>query len=329
MTVPSATISLCSRKRADALPSLIPALLGITLFLLRREDAAKAIRETLSACATTLIPSLFPFMVCSEVLLRGGLGELLPRRLLTPFCRLLRLTPNALSALLLGWLCGFPVGARCILRAEKEGRVGREECTRVLLVGGIPSPAFLLGAMGEEKLCGRRIGAILYLSALAISLLLVILLAPSKQEAEKSLAASSFSESRPAPPLVRLLTESVASALGGVLLVCSYVLFFSAISGTLLPLLAKLGVPPLGLALAASLLEIAGGMRHALSLAHRRGGILVGAFAAGWSGLSVHLQVIALSEGRGFPIRKYLLLKLLQGSLCFLSVGLLLLLLPL
>jgi hypothetical protein len=43
--------------------------------------------------------------------------------------------------------------------------------------------------------------------------------------------------------------------------------------------------------------------------------VLTAAFA-GWSGISVHCQIIALCGGRGLSFKPYLLAKGLQGVLC-------------
>ena len=55
------------------------------LLVLRNSEAAvKYMGRGLSLCAETVIPSLFPFMVLSELLVASGAGEALGRLLAKP-----------------------------------------------------------------------------------------------------------------------------------------------------------------------------------------------------------------------------------------------------
>lgn len=296
---------------------LLPFLCALPLMLVPGAETAEAVRASLALCYFSVIPSLFPFLVLSELLLRGGLGELLPRALLRPLEKRLSLSSHAVTALLLGWLCGFPVGARCLLGAREEGRISDEECERALLFCGIPSPAFLIGAVGGRIAGGRRTGVMLYALCVGVSLLLGLLLARfDRAKQKKEVSPLACRAESPTPRMSRLLTEAVGGALGGILQVCAYVLFFSAVSALGKTLLEWCGAPMGVSAIVASLLEISGGMQAAIALEAPKLCIPLAAFCAGWSGLSVHLQVLALAKDHPIAVGRYLGVKLLQGLLC-------------
>ncbi len=303
------------------------------LFLLLRnaELAISYIHKGLLLCARTVIPSLFPFMVLSELLISGGADRLLPRWLARPMERLLFLPREGCCAILLGWICGFPVGARCVCMAYDRGSLSKEQAERALCISNSPSSAFLINAVGISLWDSRRFGLTLYATVLGVSLLYGILLGQQSKKRhwehdDPNTALSPLT----ANPLsgAALFTQSVRSATGSILLVCAYILFFSAFVGTLGVILGRFGVSvPLRSGIFA-FFEISGGMSAAAELENAFLAACLSAFAAGWSGLSVHFQVLSVSEGRGLSFGQYFRSKLLQGLLCALIFGILLILFP-
>ena len=86
--------------------------------ILRNSEVAIAgMTRGLKLCVSTVIPSLFPFMVLSELIVSSGavvpVGKLLSR----PFRWLFGIRGEGSVAVLLGALCGFPVGAKSAVRA--------------------------------------------------------------------------------------------------------------------------------------------------------------------------------------------------------------------
>ena len=63
---------------------ILTALLFAALLLLHPEQAGAAVRDGLTLCAATVIPSLFPFFVLTALLLRLGLDSVL-RPVCAPF----------------------------------------------------------------------------------------------------------------------------------------------------------------------------------------------------------------------------------------------------
>ncbi|MBR5616217.1 MAG: hypothetical protein IKW66_05290, partial [Clostridia bacterium] len=98
------------------------ALLMALLLVSRSQITMEHMRSGMLICVRTMIPSLFPFMVVSELIVKSGAGEMAaryPAALLRP---LLCIPSEAICALLLGWLCGFPVGSRVAADYLRAGR---------------------------------------------------------------------------------------------------------------------------------------------------------------------------------------------------------------
>ena len=101
------------------------------------------------------------------------------------------------------------------------------------------------------------------------------------------------------------------------LTVCAYVVFFSALTGALGCAVGDTGrFGEIGYTWLSGILEMTGGISLASSLSNREWGLILTAAFAGWSGISVHCQVMTLCAGRGLSFKPYLIAKAVQGILC-------------
>ncbi len=296
----------------------------LLLILFHSDTAILYMSQGLSLCAKTVIPSLFPFMVLSELLVASGGGELLGRVCQRPLRMLFGISGAGGCALMMGLVCGFPVGTKTAVSLCRRGDITPTELSRLICFCNIPSSAFLINALGNSLFGSHRFGLLSYLICLASALLCAALmhrLAPlDKQEPHQGCER--------APALgVTTFTGAVTSAATAMLYVCAYVVFFSALVGTLGHLLAKTGLGQTALSLIFGLFELSGGVLQASAISKPAIGRVVAIFLCGWSGLSVHLQILSLCDSlpRGsVAVRPYLLAKLAQaviGTLLFLIVS--------
>ena len=294
-----------------------------TFFLLLiLRNAAAAIRymgRGLTLCAQTVIPSLFPFMVVSELLVTSGAGEALGRLFSRVMRWLFGLSGAGASAVFLGSFCGFPIGARTAVALLDRNVISKEECQHLLTFVNNPSSAFLISAVGLSIFGSRQLGVILYGVVLGcgflVGLLTRFLLGRGKAPAEHPHFPSGLRVDG-ITSLPAALAGAISSSTSAMLTVCAYVVFFSAVTGALEWIADGRGaVGGTACLLLCGRLEMTGGISRAAALPREWGVILTAAFA-GWSGISVHCQVMTLCGGRGLSFRPYLLAKAAQGLLC-------------
>lgn len=285
--------------------------------VLRNSDAAiEYMGRGLTLCARTVIPSLFPFMVLSELIVSSGAGEAFGRL----FSRLMRwvfgLSGAGASAVFLGSMCGFPVGARTAVSLYDRNMISKVECEHLLTFTNNPSSAFLITAVGVSLFGNRHLGIILYVTVLGTSLFVGFLARFFLRGRGKPEVHHHF-PSGLHPGGVEMFTSAVSTAATGMLTVCAYVIFFSAIMGALGSMMSGGRVMgEVGYTLLCGFLELTGGISEAASLSAWEPAIVLAAGIAGWSGLSVHCQVLTLCGGRGLSFRPYLCAKAIQGVLC-------------
>ena len=304
-----------------ALPSVAKAgfwLMSTFCFVLvlRNADAAvEYMGRGLTLCAKTVIPSLFPFMVVSELLVSSGAGEALGRLFSGVMRRIFGISGAGASALFLGSMCGFPVGARTAVALFDRGVISKAECQHLLTFTCNPSSAFLVTAVGVSLYDSRALGVTLYCVVLGCGLLTGFLarffLRSPNEPAEHPHFPSGLR-----PCCVEAFTGAISSSATGMLTVCAYVVFFSALTGVLGCAIQSKGLlGGRGYAILCGILEMTGGISEAAGLGGETGLILTAVFA-GWSGLSVHCQVMTLCGGRGLSFKPYIAAKAFQGLLC-------------
>ena len=283
-------------------PFLLLILLMIPVY---GEAMSAGITRGIRLCVTTIIPSVFPFMILSSMMIGYSVFDHM-EFLSRPFERIFRINGSGLPAFLCGMLCGFPLGAKCAAEAYERGLLSKDECERLIGFSSNASPAFLIcgiGAMRKSIAEGILLYAVMLISAIITGLLLGRKKAPSMQICTEGTQSFSF-------------TDSVERAGIGTLYVCSYLLLFSAFIGILQAfvfkntLICAFILPFLEIGSATSFLSSAD-IPPFLSLS-------LTAFSASFGGLSVHLQAAGLLRGTGISMKRYYLAKAFQGGLAFL-----------
>lgn len=301
------------------------SLFCLLLIFKNGEIASDYIHRGLLLCAKSVIPSLFPFMVLSELLISGGMGDRIIGKIALPLSKAFFLPPAAVSAVLLGLVCGFPIGAKTVASAYRRGKLSKREAERALCISNHPSSAFVVAAVGTSLWGNTRFGVFLYLTVISVALLFGVI--DGLWERKRTKPQESSVQTGDDPVYLKgakLFTESIRSATGGILLVCAYVVFFSALMGAVSAIFLDLGAPDSLSSIVFSLLELSQGVSHASHAENILQAAVLTAFTCGWSGLSVHCQVISVCDGLDISFRRYFLAKFAQALLCALLFGILL-----
>ena len=298
-----------NRWRADA----CRVLCGVLIWFLA--DAARiraAAAEALVLCGRSVVPALFPFLAVSSLLISLGFGEWLSPFFSSLMAPLFRLPGQASSALLLGLIGGYPIGAQTAAGLYKEGLLTEGEAERLLTFCNNSNPVFLISVLGVGVFGSVRAGVWLWLIHVASALLTGLCF----RGGGKRPAGRRVSRAVPcrAVSLSTAFVGAIRDAAGGMLSVCAFVVFFYVLAKPLAAAGTFLGPALVGAVELFSLSAL---------LPATPFGFLLAAGCAGWGGLSVLCQTAAVLEGSGLPLRPCLLGKLLQAALSVLLAALL------
>ena len=99
-----------------------------------------------------MIPTLFPFMILSGIMIRMNLTEYFSMLLTPLFKPLFSVNGNGAYCIILGFLCGFPMGAKVVADLYERGKLSHEEASRLLAfcnnIGPIYMISFVLPLLG-------------------------------------------------------------------------------------------------------------------------------------------------------------------------------------
>ncbi|MEQ2371230.1 hypothetical protein WMO28_09785 [Blautia sp. CLA-JM-H16] len=123
--------------------------------LLHPQDALAAAKDGLSLWLNVMIPTLLPFLILTGILLKTGNIQKLLRPLSPAGKILLGLSPAGLYVLILGLLCGYPMGAKLAHDLYIEQQISRREGEYLLTFSCNASPAFILSYLSRDCLDER------------------------------------------------------------------------------------------------------------------------------------------------------------------------------
>ena len=217
-------------------------------------------------------------------------------------------------AWLLGILCGFPIGIKCALSLYERGKISRAELEHLSTFCNTPSSAFLVGAVGASLFGSQKFGIILYASHV-ISSVIIGFVGRFWFSGKKKEYFLLCEERERRQGAASVFSSSVTSSATSMLFICAFVLFFSSLTGILRLLLESIRIADGARALLFGFFEMTGGVFAASELPLA---LAVPAVAAitGWSGLSVHFQLIGICGERKISFCAYFIAKAASAVLC-------------
>ena len=215
-----------SMKNKIYIFSAIIVLIGLIAVPTQCMEAAG---RGLNLCQTVIIPSLFPFFVCSKLLIQLGFVAILGKKCGFIMRPLFNVPGNGAFAFCVGILSGYPVGAKAVSELYEQSLCTKSEAERLLALCNNSGPLFIIGAVGTGMYHSPQIGILLYaahiLSAITIGLLFRFYkrkdIPSEKRNSNASIIiASNFGE---------VMGNAIKDSILSTVMVCGYILFFSVL----------------------------------------------------------------------------------------------------
>lgn len=322
-------------------------LFAISLVLFSRSNVSAA-RSGLQLWATAVIPSLFPFFISTELLSYTNLISLLGKGMKKIMMPLFQVPGECFFPFLMGFLSGYPVGAKIVTQFYHSGICSKEQAERLLAFTNNSGPLFIVGTVGITLFGSTQIGILLLVTHILSSISIGILLGVYHRfHKKKNLSFSStphisnlakidcsFSH------LGEILGSSIINATQTILLIGGFVVFFSVVLSILkqshiLTALANLINPLLSIfhinttfatPILTGILELTNGVQAVTQIMNKEISIriILCALLLGFGGISVFLQVFSISAKEKLSMKPYFIGKSLQGILAALYTSLLL-----
>lgn len=268
-------------------------------------------RNAVDICFEMIIPTLFPFFICSGLLIYSGFCEVLSK--LFRFCMkpLFGISPSGSSAFILGIISGYPLGAITAGELYSNNYLSKTEAERLLAFCNNSGPLFILASVGIAVYSDIKIGVMLYISHILAAITVGALFRFYKRN---DFTAPPTVMTSPKRGIGEIFNIALQNAISSMLTVCGAVLFFSVISRLILNLVS---LPPTADAVLSGLTEFVTGTVKLSSLTEALSKkLILTSFIVGFAGLSVHAQVMAVIAKYNLSLKPYIIGKLLHGFLC-------------
>ena len=325
---------------------IIFVLIAVLLVVFSRSNL-EATKSGLELWAFTVVPSLFPFFVITNLLSQTKVVRTIGR-LLDKLMRPLFNVPGIGGfAFVMGLISGYPVGAKIVSDFREPKLVSKDEGERLLAFTNNSGPLFILSSVGIGMFGDTKTGILLLCTHILACITVGIILGKfSKKtdeefrskinnELEKSKKITDNKKNRNKEISIKnlgeVLSNSINNSISTILLIGGFVVIFSIILSILnrtqiLDMLSMLLKPILQIfnidtnfakPLLSGIIELTNGVKQVSGI-HIKAisqNIILCAFLLGFGGFSVLLQVFSIVSKTDLSMKKYVAGKLMQGIL--------------
>lgn len=308
------TLKIMFKKKYNSLVQTLFAILALylTYLLLRYPEYALEYAYTgLILWFKKMIPTLLPFMILSGIMVRMNLTERFAACFHPIFRTLFKTSLNGSYVILMGMLCGFPMGARVIGELCHSGRLSEEEGAFLLTfcnnIGPIYFISFVMSTLGISGNYFPFI--IMYGVPLCYGIILSRLpLSPIQPDSvntgTKAYKTADIKTAK-TPSLLLAIDDSVISGLIGIGKLGGYMVFFNLLNIMFLPFAS---LPEKYLAFCNCALEITSGISRIGSA-----GFYMILILLPFGGFSCIAQTYSMIKETNLSISAYFLHKCIQS----------------
>lgn len=204
-----------------------PVVMSLILICLILTKPAMCLSYSLSGLQlwfNRMVPTLFPFMVLSGIMVRMQLTDTFVSLLKPVLSPLFKVSPSCIYGIIIGFLCGFPMGAYTTAQLYETKQISKEEASFLLAfcnnIGPVYFLSFVLPTLGLSDLLYFLFG--MYGLPLLYGLFLRHTIFRNRLSASGKSAHPLQRES-----LLNALDHSVFTSLGGITKLGGYMIFFN------------------------------------------------------------------------------------------------------
>ena len=298
------------KKAVTHLPKILCTFLLVTFILLNPKSASDGIKNGITLLLSTVIPSLFPFLVIASYIASSDSFRILSKFFKKFTFLIFKISPDGFIPVIMGLIGGYPIGAKITADLYKSGRLTQNEAERLMYFTVNSGPAFTITAVGLSMLNNYYSGLILYLSnvltALTMGFLCRFLSDNTHNELQKTIKKDKS----------YAFINSVSSGSNAIINISAWVLTFACLSGIIESFNFNRNIE----LFLNSILEVTNGCK----ICSGKTSLPLISAILGFGGLSVICQVSPYFSACKVKFRNFLVSRILNASLCaFFTSGLL------
>lgn len=327
-------IILLSLKR-NILPAIF-CLFPIFLVIFSKSNLSAA-KSGLLLWVNSVVPSLFPFFIATELLSYTNVVTNLGKKLNKIMRPIFNVPGIGSYALIMGIISGYPIGAKIVSNFKEEGLCTEEEAERMIAFTNNSGPLFIIATVGITLFGNTLIGILLLVTHILASISVGIIFRFWKDNKSSQNNINSSYHFKPKKEirfsnLGDILSKSILSAIHTTFIIGGFVVLFSVIlsilknshfidifSQILNPIFSIFGINDISFikGFLSGIIELTNGVMQisAIPCKNISINIILCSFLLGFGGISVLLQVFSIISKSNISIRSYFIGKILHGIL--------------
>lgn len=285
------------------------------LFVVFNQNCILETRNALYMFLNSVFPTMFPFYVLTAILTQNPLLSKISK-ISAPAARLYKLPSESVSAIILGVLCGFPVGAKVTCDLYQNNLISKKEAALLASFTNNAGPVYVITVIGKLYLHSAKLGVLLWLCLIISSLTFGLFICKISLNENKNPNTSTTQLNEQGN-----LISAVMTGLNTAMYVGAVIVFFASVTSLFkrIPFLSDSAYIAIY-----SITELTGGLNVLVKFLFAENvnitfpikAAIISAVTA-WSGFCVHMQVCGILKNSGIRIKYYILGKLLQSMLSF------------
>ncbi len=297
-------------------------ILLITVFLtfevIMNSDAViDSARFSFTIWKDNIFPTLFPFFVASNLLIKYGFVELIGEFLKPVMNKVFKTNGESSFVLILSMLSGFPSSAKYTKELYDNGLINDKEASKLLTFTHFPNPLFVIGTVAVTFMNNRTIGYFILLSIYISNIIIGLIFrnyyvsrSDNSKVSLKRAIRNMKDRYKKNKNFGTILTDTLIDSINLLLLILGTISLFLIINKIITNML---GLNDFNRAVLSGILEMTGGLKY-FSLLNIPLNIktIFSAMILAFGGLSVHTQVYSIIADTKIKYTPYLCARLIH-----------------
>ena len=284
------------------------SIMIIFLILINSKEIIQSINFSFNLCINNLFPSLIPFMLLSNILIKYNFVNDLAKMLKIIMVKLFKVNENCSFAPVMSILSGTPSNAKYLKDLLDNNLINLNDCKKCLKFCHFINPIFVIEIIGLTFLNNKKIGLIILLSHYLSSIIIGII---GKKSKLTKINSRKFDENKNYNFFI-VLKESINNTINSLLLILG-IITTSIIITTIFENIFFINN---NFKFIYGLIEITQGLKYLsqsnLNLEFKA---MISAFLISFGGFCIHLQVFSILDNKKIRYLPYFISRVFHGFL--------------
>lgn len=268
-------------------------------------DVIESIKLSFSICMNNLFPSLIPFMLLSNILIKYNLIDDMSYMFGKLMNKILKVNKNCAFILIMSMISGTPSNGKYISDLLNNNLIDLDDANKCLKFCHFTNPIFILGTIGYTFLGNKKLGLIILISHFLSSF---IICAFNKKKTYKETITTSKTNKN--NNFIYILNESIKSTISTLLLILGIITTCLIITC----LLNKIFNINNNYKFIYGIIEITQGLKFlSLSNLSIKLKTIISSFLISFGGFCIHMQVFSILDNKKIRYIPYLICRIFHG----------------